>query len=238
MHTYSAAMSNRAAGAARRIVRERFGADYLPAKPRVFRSSARNGREAHEAIRPTDFSRAPESLAGRIGEDEAGLYALIWQPAVASQMVAARLDRVRVEIESESGDVALAATGSRIVFDGFLRVWHEGGEEDGAEDGGALETLAFAVTLNRATWSWVRVDYATRDGTATAGVDYTATSGTLAFAPGEPEKAVNVAILDDAIDEGKEHFFLTLSNPQGAFFRNRHCEAKGVIMNDDPLQKM
>ena len=139
MRTDSVALSRGAATAARKVVRERFGGEYLPAKARVFRSRARNAQEAHEAIRPTDFSRTPESLAGRIGGDEAELYALIWRRAVASQMAAARLDRARVELATESGDVALAATGSRIVFDGFVRVWREdGGGEDGA-DGGAPE---------------------------------------------------------------------------------------------------
>ena len=131
MRTDSAALSKSAANAARRIVRERFGADWLPAKARVVRSRAPNAREAHEAIRPTDFSLTPESVAGQIGKDAAALYALIWQRAVASQMAAAKFDRARVELVSESGDIALAATGARTVFEGFLRVYREGAEEDG-----------------------------------------------------------------------------------------------------------
>ena len=67
MRTDSTALSKGAAGAARRIVRERFGADWLPAKARVSRFQAHNAREAHEAIRPTNFSRTPESVAGQIG---------------------------------------------------------------------------------------------------------------------------------------------------------------------------
>ena len=100
---------------------------------------------------------------------------------------------------------------------------------------GKDETLDFAVTLSRAAAQPVSVDYATANGTATAGADYTAASGTLVFAPGETEKTVAVAILDDAIDEGKETFKLRLSNPRGAFLRGIHREAKGVIKNDDPL---
>ena len=95
---------------------------------------SRHAQEAHEAIRPTDFSRTPDSLAGRIAGDAAELYALIWQRAVTSQMAAARLDRVRVGLATEAGDIALAATGSRTVLDGFLRDWREGGGEDGDED--------------------------------------------------------------------------------------------------------
>ncbi len=99
-------------------------------------------------------------------------------------------------------------------------------------------SLDFAVTLHRAAAHEVSVDYATKDGTAAAGADYTAASGTLTFAPGETAKTVSVALLDDSHDEGKETFTLTLSNPQGAYLRKMHREAKGVIRNDDPLQAM
>ena len=95
-------------------------------------------------------------------------------------------------------------------------------------------TLGFAVTLSRAAPETVSVDYATADGTATAGADYTAASGSLTFAPGETAKTVAVAILD----EGKEKFYLRLSNPRGAHLRNMHREATGTIRNDDPLQAM
>ena len=70
------------------------------------------------------------------------------------------------------------------------------------------------------------------------GADYTATSGTLTFAPGETAKTVNVPLLDDSIDEGNETMVLKLSNPRGAFLRAMHREAKGVIRNSDPLQSM
>ena len=80
-------------------------------------------------------------------------------------------------------------------------------------------TVDFAVTLARGSTSTVTVDYATSDGTganaATAGADYTATSDTLTFAPGETAKTVSVAVLDDSHDEGEETFTLTLSNPAG-----------------------
>ena len=103
---------------------------------------------------------------------------------------------------------------------------------------GKDESLDFAVTLNRAASHAVSVDYATEDGTAAAGADYTATSGTLTFAAGETAKTVSVPVLDDAVDEGKEVMRLLLSNPQGAFLRGVHTKARGVITNDDPLQRM
>ena len=94
-------------------------------------------------------------------------------------------------------------------------------------------TLDFEVTLNRAASGTVTVDYATADGTATAGADYTAASGMLTFAPGETAKTVNVPVLDDAHDDDGETLTLTLSNASGA--RIRDGEATGTIENSDPI---
>ena len=96
-------------------------------------------------------------------------------------------------------------------------------------------TLDFAVTLNRAAAHEVSVDYATKDETATAGLDYTATSGTLVFAAGVTERTVSVPVLDDSVDEGKEIMRLKLSNPKGAYLRGVHAKARGIIINHDPL---
>ena len=135
VRTDSVTLSRGATASARGMVRERFGAEYLPRKARVFRARARNAQEAHEAIRPTDMARTPESVAGRLGEDEAALYGLIWKRTVAGQMVPARLDRVRVALATEAGDVVLAASGAKTVFDGFMRVYQEPGGEEDAEGG-------------------------------------------------------------------------------------------------------
>ena len=97
----------------------------------------------------------------------------------------------------------------------------------------ANATLAFAVTLSRAPSGTVTVDYATADGTATAGSDYTATSGTLTFAAGETEKTISVPVLDDGHDEGSETLTLTLSNPSGAYLADG--SATGTINNSDPM---
>ena len=100
---------------------------------------------------------------------------------------------------------------------------------------GTDATLDFAVTLDRASPTTVTVHYATEDGTAAAGADYTATSGTLSFAPGDLAKTVSVPILDDAHDEGSETLTLTLSNATGA--RIRDAGATGTIENSDPIPK-
>ena len=136
MRTAGTAMARSAAGAAREVVRERFGGDYLPGRARAFRTGTGNAREAHEAIRPTEFARTPEALAGALGEDEAGLYELIWRRALASRMAAARIARTRVALVSEGADIVLGATGSETAFDGFLRVYREGREEEDEDPDG------------------------------------------------------------------------------------------------------
>ena len=93
--------------------------------------------------------------------------------------------------------------------------------------------LAFAVTLDRAASAAVRVDYATSDGTAQAGSDYTAATGSLTFAPGETAKTVSVAVLDDSHDEGSETLTLRLSNPSGAYLADG--VATGTIENTDAM---
>ena len=93
--------------------------------------------------------------------------------------------------------------------------------------------VAFAVTLSRAASDPVTVGYATRDGSARAGEDYAAASGTLTFEAGESSKTVSVAVLDDAHDEGEETFVLALSNASGA--RLEDAEATGTIENTDLL---
>ena len=104
---------------------------------------------------------------------------------------------------------------------------------DARIDEGPNAVLAFEVTLNRAAPGTVTVDYATADGTATAGADYTAASDTLTFDPGETAKTVNVTVLDDAHDDTEETLTLTLSNAVGA--RLRDGEATGTIVNSDPI---
>ena len=99
----------------------------------------------------------------------------------------------------------------------------------------ANAAIGFTVTLAPAASAPVTVDYASADGTAKAGEDYTAASGTLVFAPGETEKTVAVAVLDDAHDEGEETFLFTLSNASGAVLAD--AEAVGTIVNSDHMPK-
>ncbi len=104
---------------------------------------------------------------------------------------------------------------------------------DAGADEGSGAVLQFHVTLSRAASGPVTVDYATSDGTATAGEDYTGASGMLRFAAGEASRTISVAVLDDAHDEGQETFTLTLSNASNALIV--HASATGTIQNTDPM---
>ncbi len=155
MRTDGVQMDGAAIARARDMVMERYGRDHLPDQPRRYSSKARNAQEAHEAIRPTDFARTARA-AGLSGL-EARLYDLVWTRAVASQMASARLERTGVDLASSDGAVGLRATGTVVVFPGFLALYAEGTDDAALdeEDGGRLprlaagdrpETLAVATT--------------------------------------------------------------------------------------------
>ena len=147
MRSDSAAMSETAASQAHRIVRVRFGEEYVPREPPALPSPSGTEREAHEAIRPLEFGRTPEALADRLDADPARLYVLIWRRALASRMAAARIDRVETELASKAGDMVLSATGTAMAFDGFLRVYREGADEAPADDTQRLPELEAGEAL-------------------------------------------------------------------------------------------
>src|SRR6201989_528541 len=99
------------------MIGRNYGNDYLPEGPRRYTSKAKNAQEAHEAVRPTDFSRRPQDI--RLDPDMQRLYELIWKRAVASQMEAATLERTTVDMPNQDGKVVLRATGQVVKFDGF-----------------------------------------------------------------------------------------------------------------------
>jgi DNA topoisomerase-1 len=125
MRTDSITLSQQAIASCRELIDTDYGDAYLPDKPRVFRTKAKNAQEAHEAIRPTDLMRRPADLKSAISNDEFRLYELIWRRTIASSMSEAEIDRVAVDIESADQKVTLRATGSTIAFDGFLKVYRE-----------------------------------------------------------------------------------------------------------------
>lgn len=118
------------------VVRSTFGPTYVLEQPRVYRTRSRNAQEAHEAIRPTSALRDPARVASALDRDQLRLYELIWKRAVATQMADARFNQVGVDIEATAGGVAygLRATGQTVLFDGFMRVYAEGRDDDTDED--------------------------------------------------------------------------------------------------------
>jgi len=123
---------------ARNVIGEHHGKRYLPGAPRKYTSKVKNAQEAHEAIRPTSFSRRPESISRRLDSDQARLYELIWKRALASQMESAELERTTVDVVSADNEITLRATGSVTLFDGFLTLYQEGKDDEQDEDSAKL----------------------------------------------------------------------------------------------------
>lgn len=147
MRTDGVSVSPEGLAQAREVIGKEYGPAYVPSEPRYYKVKAKNAQEAHEAIRPTNIARHPDSV--RLDSDLQRLYELIWKRMVASQMEAARLDRTTVEIETSDGQTGLRATGQVVTFDGFLAVYEEGRDEkqkgaegdDGEDDARRLPAL-------------------------------------------------------------------------------------------------
>ncbi|MBT6341880.1 MAG: type I DNA topoisomerase [Tateyamaria sp.] len=133
MRTDGIDMAPEAVTMARDAIKNRYGANYIPSNPRVYKNKAKNAQEAHECIRPTDMTMDADSLK-IIDGDQRKLYDLIWKRTLACQMEGARLERTAVEIGSDDGQIGLRATGQVILFDGFLRIYEEGRDDEVIED--------------------------------------------------------------------------------------------------------
>ena len=134
MRTDGIDMAPEAVTAARGTITAMFGSQYVPEKPRVYKNKAKNAQEAHECIRPTDMDVIPENL-NRLEADQRKLYDLIWKRTIASQMAAAKIERTTVDISSEDQQVVMRSTGQVVLFDGFLRVYEEGVDDQVVDDG-------------------------------------------------------------------------------------------------------
>jgi DNA topoisomerase I len=136
MRTDGVQMDMSAIMAARDAIAARFSEDYRPEKPRFYSTKAKNAQEAHEAIRPTDFTRTSAGSG-----DEGKLYDLIFKRAMASQMATAQLERTTVTLRDATGQHELRATGQVVKFPGFLAVYQEGFDDSEDEDGGLLPQM-------------------------------------------------------------------------------------------------
>jgi DNA topoisomerase-1 len=170
MRTDSVSISSQAQAEARTYIGDRYGPDYLPPSPPVYKTRAKGAQEAHEAIRPTSVLRTPEAVKRHLSRDQYRLYQLIWKRLVASQMSPAIFDTMSVDIAAltrrefptltpeDAARLAMTltdpaylfrATGSRIRFDGFLIVYEESRDENGnGENGNWLPALSQGELLD------------------------------------------------------------------------------------------
>ena len=127
MRTDGIDMAEEAITEIRKMIGGDYGASYVPDAPRRYQNKSKNAQEAHEAVRPTDPTRSPRDVARAVEPDQAKLYELIWNRAVASQMQSAELERTTVDIVAPAGghNIELRATGQVIKFDGFLKLYRE-----------------------------------------------------------------------------------------------------------------
>ncbi len=157
MRTDSTNLSNDAKAGAEKEITSAFGHSY--SKPRDYKGKAKGSQEAHEAIRPTDFSRHTVNME----RDQARLYELIWKRAIASQMSDAQLERTNVKIASSSHQEQFSANGEILTFDGFLKVYLEGTDNEDEEQEGMLPPLKVNEALGNkyitATQRYTRPPY-------------------------------------------------------------------------------
>ena len=140
MRTDGIDMAPEAVTACREAIADRFGKEYVPGSPRIYKNKAKNAQEAHECVRPTDMTKDAASLKLR-EDDQRKLYDLIWKRTLACQMEAARLERTTVEIASDDGQVGLRATGQVVLFDGFLKIYEEGRDDVADDDDNRLPQI-------------------------------------------------------------------------------------------------
>ncbi|WP_262695560.1 type I DNA topoisomerase [Kordiimonas aquimaris] len=150
MRTDGVTIAQEALNATRGMIESRYGAQFLPEKPRVYKTKAKNAQEAHEAVRPTDPMRRPTDVAHALDKDELKLYELIWRRTIASQMESAQMERTTVTINSADKRAELRATGTVVTFDGFLSVYQEGKDDEADEAETLLPKMneGETVTLN------------------------------------------------------------------------------------------
>ncbi|WP_214629301.1 type I DNA topoisomerase [Paenibacillus agaridevorans] len=145
MRTDSTRISPVAQEEAKIYITEKYGPDYMPDQPRIYTRKNSNAQDAHEAIRPTSIYRDPESMKPFLTRDQLRLYKLVWERFASSQMSSAVLDTMTVDLSV--GDVVFRATGSKIKFPGFMKVYVEGNDDGTEEEHKFLPPLAVGDQL-------------------------------------------------------------------------------------------
>ena len=141
MRTDGVTLAGEAVANIRNLIEQKYGKDYLPNSPVMYKSKSKNAQEAHEAIRPTDVNLTPEKVANSLEKDQLRLYDLIWKRTVACQMEAVIIDMVGADLVSEDKTFTARATGSTIAFDGFYKIYQEGVDDSAEEASKMLPVL-------------------------------------------------------------------------------------------------
>jgi len=152
MRTDGIDMAPEAITGIRTMIGKNYGRDYVPDAPRRYQNKSKNAQEAHEAVRPTDAARTPRDVARSLDSEQAKLYELIWNRAVASQMQSAELERTTVDIAAKVAgrNLELRATGQVVKFDGFLTLYQESHDDDSEdEDSKRLPAMSQGETLRK-----------------------------------------------------------------------------------------
>lgn len=144
MRTDSTRISETAREEAQKYIAEHFGSQYIPEQQRKHKQNE-GAQDAHEAIRPTSVFYEPESLKPYLSRDQLRLYRLIWERFIASQMASAVMDTMTVDIQA--GDAVFRATGSKVKFPGFMKVYVEGNDEGTKDEDRILPPLSEGQTL-------------------------------------------------------------------------------------------
>ncbi len=149
MRTDSVTLSQDALVDIRALISERYGAENLPEKPRMFKTKAKNAQEAHEAIRPTSAYLQPDKIKSMLSKDQARMYDLIWKRAIASQMVHATIHTVGIDLSAGDVEHIFRATGSTIAKPGFMAVYQESVDDAkaGSDDNRLLPPMKAGDTI-------------------------------------------------------------------------------------------
>ena len=129
MRTDGIDMASEAIGDVRNLIIEKFGKDYAPQNPRIYKNASKNAQEAHECIRPTDIKVTPKELSN-LDKNQSDLYRLIWNRTVSSQMESARFEATTVEITNAEKSSSFRASGQVLLFEGFLKIYVEGQDDE------------------------------------------------------------------------------------------------------------
>lgn len=141
MRTDSVDVTPEAVSSARNAIEKLYGKDYVPTSPNVFKSKVKNAQEAHEAIRPTDFSLSPDKVRRYLDDAQFALYDLVWKRMLASQMADVIFDQVIAEIVTVPNYAKARAIGSTVKFDGFYKVYREDRDDNEGEEDESKQNL-------------------------------------------------------------------------------------------------